>query len=197
VLGSIANYLARLGWRGNESWGREVAVPGNFDTRLAGLESRRPLADWMRMGVRSVGAPLTGREAAEASLLLPDGLGGRAYPRDRFGDTAGPWVAVPGHDPAGLDVLDASERLERSRCVRGERGEARAVRTGGDGVGGERVPDEECVARRDMEGRASGGMPGRQDHPWAAGDVECGAVAERGHLTDMSRPQPPANEREP
>jgi len=78
VLGSIANYLARLGWRGSESWGREVAVPGNLDTRVAGLESRRPLAEWMRMGVRSVGTPLTGREAAEASLLLPDGLGGRA-----------------------------------------------------------------------------------------------------------------------
>src|SRR5438874_2378660 len=78
VLGSIATYLARLVWRGNESWGREVAVPSNFDTRLAGLESRRPLGDWMRMGVRSVGAPLTGREAADASLLLPDGPGGRA-----------------------------------------------------------------------------------------------------------------------
>jgi membrane-bound lytic murein transglycosylase B len=78
VFGSIANYLARLGWHGSESWGREVAVPGNFDARLAGLESRRPLGDWMRMGVRSVGAPLTGREAAEASLLLPDGPGGRA-----------------------------------------------------------------------------------------------------------------------
>jgi len=78
VLGSIANYLARLGWRGNESWGRGVAVPGNFDSRLTGLDSRRPLVEWIRMGVRSVGAPLTGREAAEASLLLPDGLGGRA-----------------------------------------------------------------------------------------------------------------------
>jgi len=78
VLGSIANYLARLGWRGSESWGREVAVPGNFDSRLTGLESRRPLGDWMRIGVRSIGAPLTGREAGEASLLLPDGPGGRA-----------------------------------------------------------------------------------------------------------------------
>ena len=78
VLGSIANYLARLGWRGNESWGREVAMPGNFDTRLVGLDNRRPLAEWIRMGVRPVGAPLTGREAAEASLLQPDGPGGRA-----------------------------------------------------------------------------------------------------------------------
>jgi membrane-bound lytic murein transglycosylase B len=78
VLGSIANYLARLGWHGNESWGREVSVPGNFDTRLVGLDNRRPIAEWSRLGVRSIGAPLTGREAAEASLLLPDGLGGRA-----------------------------------------------------------------------------------------------------------------------
>jgi membrane-bound lytic murein transglycosylase B len=78
VLGSIANYLARLGWRGNESWGREVAVPSNFDTRYSGLENRRPIVDWMRLGVRSFGAPLTGREAVQASLLLPDGLGGRA-----------------------------------------------------------------------------------------------------------------------
>ena len=53
-------------------------MPGNFDSRLTGLDSRRPLVEWIRMGVRSVGAPLTGREAAEASLLLPDGLGGRA-----------------------------------------------------------------------------------------------------------------------
>jgi membrane-bound lytic murein transglycosylase B len=76
VLGSIANYLSRLGWRGNESWGREVAVPGNFDTRLAGLDTRRPIAEWNRLGVRPVGAaPFTGREAA-ASLVLPDGLGG-------------------------------------------------------------------------------------------------------------------------
>src|SRR5215212_9270261 len=55
VLGSIANYLARLGWRGNESWGREVVVPSNFDTRLVGLDNRRPVAEWLRMGVRPVG----------------------------------------------------------------------------------------------------------------------------------------------
>src|SRR5437867_8363222 len=78
VLGSIANYLSRLGWRGNESWGREVAVPGNFDTRLAGLDNRRPSAEWSRLGVRPVGAaPLSGREP-DGSVLLPDGLGGRA-----------------------------------------------------------------------------------------------------------------------
>src|SRR5947209_2626233 len=78
VLGSIANYVSRLGWRGDESWGRMVAVPGDFDTRLAGLDSRRPTAEWSRLGVRPVGnAGFTGREP-EASLVLPDGAGGTA-----------------------------------------------------------------------------------------------------------------------
>ena len=76
VLASIANYISRLGWRGNEGWGREVVVPASFDTRLAGLDSRRSIADWSRLGVRPAGAaPFTGREPP-ASLVLPDGIGG-------------------------------------------------------------------------------------------------------------------------
>jgi membrane-bound lytic murein transglycosylase B len=78
VLGSIGHFVSRLGWRGNESWGREVVVPANFDGRLAGLDSRRPMAEWAQLGVRpSAGAPFTGREPA-ASLVLPDGAGGTA-----------------------------------------------------------------------------------------------------------------------
>jgi membrane-bound lytic murein transglycosylase B len=76
VLGSIANYIAQLGWRGNESWGRSVVVPADFDTRLSGLDIRRPTADWSRMGVRPADAsPLPG---VEASLVIPDGGGGPA-----------------------------------------------------------------------------------------------------------------------
>ena len=78
VLGSIANYVSRLGWRGEESWGREVAVPSNFDSGLAGLDNRRSTVEWNRLGVRPVsGAAFTGREPT-ASLVLPDGLGGTA-----------------------------------------------------------------------------------------------------------------------
>jgi membrane-bound lytic murein transglycosylase B len=75
TLGSIANYLSRLGWHGSEGWGRQVVVPGNFDTRLAGLETRRPTAEWSRLGVRPVGNQFTGREP-DSSIVLPDGLGG-------------------------------------------------------------------------------------------------------------------------
>ena len=79
VLASIANYLARLGWHGGESWGREVLLPAGFDTRLAGLESRRTTGEWSRLGVRSMDrGPLAVREW-EASLVMPDGAGGPAF----------------------------------------------------------------------------------------------------------------------
>jgi membrane-bound lytic murein transglycosylase B len=79
VLASIANYLARLGWHGGEGWGREVMLPAGFDARLTGLEARKPAGEWSRLGVRGAdGGPLAAREW-EASLVMPDGEGGRVF----------------------------------------------------------------------------------------------------------------------
>ena len=51
-------------------------VPANFDTRLTGLEIRRPTADWSRMGVRPADtSPLPG---GDSSLVMPDGNTGPA-----------------------------------------------------------------------------------------------------------------------
>src|ERR1700740_2096650 len=62
VLASIANFIAHLGWRGGEGWGREVMLPAGFDTRLGGLDERRATGDWSRLGGRSIDAgPLSGR----------------------------------------------------------------------------------------------------------------------------------------
>jgi membrane-bound lytic murein transglycosylase B len=77
VLASIANYIARLGWRGDQGWGAEVALPRNFDTRYTGLDIRRPVGEWDRLGIRPLSAPLARRDI-EASLVLPDGAGGPA-----------------------------------------------------------------------------------------------------------------------
>jgi membrane-bound lytic murein transglycosylase B len=78
VLGSIANYIGQLGWRGDEGWGRAVSVPPNFDARSTGLDVRRPVSEWGRLGVRPLNAaPLAGREML-ASVVLPDGAGGPA-----------------------------------------------------------------------------------------------------------------------
>jgi len=78
VLGSIANFLAHLGWRDGESWGRQVLVPAGFDPRWTGLEQRRPTAEWSRMGVRGVDAGPLAVGEDEASLVMPDGVGGPA-----------------------------------------------------------------------------------------------------------------------
>jgi membrane-bound lytic murein transglycosylase B len=71
VLGSIANYLARSGWRDGHTWGQPVSVPPG--TIAPGREAKRPLSDWARAGVR----PLSGRWAAQldtpAGLVAPDG----------------------------------------------------------------------------------------------------------------------------
>lgn len=76
VLGSIANYIGQLGWRGDQGWGRSVTVPPNFDMRTIGLDIRRPTSDWSRLGVRPTDSAAL--PATEASLVMPDGSGGPA-----------------------------------------------------------------------------------------------------------------------
>jgi membrane-bound lytic murein transglycosylase B len=79
VFASIANFVTHLGWRAGESWGWEVALPGGFDTRYAGLETRQPLDVWRRLGVRDMDGRTLPEEGGEASLVMPDGVGGAAY----------------------------------------------------------------------------------------------------------------------
>ena len=79
VLASIANFIAQLGWRGGEGWGREVQLPPGFDTSAAGLESRRSNREWGQLGVRALDARPLPAPQREASLVLPDGPGGPAF----------------------------------------------------------------------------------------------------------------------
>lgn len=94
VFASIANYLARNGWRADETWGRAVSLPEGFAARLDGLvvandrgcprrtacaTATRPIAVWDSLGVRRAnGADLPKADIAGA-LVFPDGPGGRAF----------------------------------------------------------------------------------------------------------------------
>jgi membrane-bound lytic murein transglycosylase B len=79
VLGSIANYLARSGWRGGEPWGQPVMLPANFNATATGRDDRRPVGEWARQGVRSAdGRPLA-RADTPAAVILPDGPAGEAF----------------------------------------------------------------------------------------------------------------------
>ena len=85
VFASAANYLARVGWRDDMAWGREVKLPATGSASPANAmqfhdkKTKKPLPEWARLGVVSVdGAPLPTR-ALKARLVLPDGAEGRAY----------------------------------------------------------------------------------------------------------------------
>ena len=78
VLGSIANFLAHLGWRDGESWGRRVQLPAGFDIRSSGLDVRRSTGEWSRMGVRAIDSRPLEVSGIEASLVMPDGADGPA-----------------------------------------------------------------------------------------------------------------------
>jgi membrane-bound lytic murein transglycosylase B len=79
VLGSIANYLARMGWRYGEPWGQPVSIPAGFDATLAGRENQRPLGEWIRLGVRRDDGSAFSRTDVPGALVLPDGPGGEAF----------------------------------------------------------------------------------------------------------------------
>ncbi len=71
ALGSIANYLARSGWREGEVWGFEVLLPSSFDRSLADHRQMRAMAEWSRMGVaRASGGGLPG-SPGEWAIVIP------------------------------------------------------------------------------------------------------------------------------
>ncbi len=79
VFASAANYLARSGWRGDQTWGRAVRLPAGFDPALAGRAVQKRLSEWQRLGVRRAdGGDLPTRDLL-ASVVLPGGPGGPAY----------------------------------------------------------------------------------------------------------------------
>ncbi|WP_420427949.1 lytic murein transglycosylase [Algiphilus sp.] len=78
VMASTAHYLERAGWIEGEPWGVEVHLPEGFDYTLSGRDQRRPVAAWVRMGVRPVqGDALP--ELSRAAILLPAGAEGPAF----------------------------------------------------------------------------------------------------------------------
>jgi membrane-bound lytic murein transglycosylase B len=79
VFASIANYLAKSGWLDDQTWGRAVRLPSDFDMALVGLEAKRRIAAWQALGVRRQdGRDLPTRDLP-ASIVQPDGKGTQAY----------------------------------------------------------------------------------------------------------------------
>ena len=79
ALASTANYLQSSGWQHGQPWGFEVKLAEGFDYALADGTSRKPVSEWLKLGVRPAGGMPAGSEAASAALLLPAGYRGPAF----------------------------------------------------------------------------------------------------------------------
>jgi membrane-bound lytic murein transglycosylase B len=80
ALLSGGKYLAAAGWVKGEPWGLEVVLPQGFDRSLIGLETRKQVSEWASLGIQSEDKSDQKEWASiQASLVQPDGPGGRAF----------------------------------------------------------------------------------------------------------------------
>ena len=79
ALASAANYLKQARWKYDQTWGRRVKLPEEFDTSLSSLDTRLPLPRWQVLGVRRSNGQALPQSNMKASLLIPDGKAGPAY----------------------------------------------------------------------------------------------------------------------
>jgi lytic murein transglycosylase len=74
VLASVANFMARKGWRGGLPWGLEVRLPPGLDLGV----HTRDFRDWTQSGVRAADGSALPR-SGEGRLFLPAGIEGPAF----------------------------------------------------------------------------------------------------------------------
>ncbi|NNA68340.1 lytic murein transglycosylase [Pseudomonas gessardii] len=82
ALASTAHYLQSSGWQKGQPWGFEVQqLPENFDYALADGVGRKPVGEWLKLGLRvPAGASVPPNvETLSAALLLPAGHRGPAF----------------------------------------------------------------------------------------------------------------------
>ncbi len=79
VFASIASYLKAEGWARDLKWGREVHLTRPVPAELIGLEIKHDLAFWQKAGVRTLSKKHLPNQKVEASLIQPDGAGGRSF----------------------------------------------------------------------------------------------------------------------
>lgn len=79
VFSSAANFLSEVGWNEEETWGREVRLPADFDFEAIGLDTRRHIRDWQAIGVRRADGTDLPRADIEGSIVVPAGASGPTF----------------------------------------------------------------------------------------------------------------------
>ncbi|EFK07309.1 lytic murein transglycosylase [delta proteobacterium NaphS2] len=76
ALASAANYLSKSGWKPEQGWGGEVALPVGFDAEISD-KIVKPLKEWRAMGLSGKG--VEGDPDCLAHLVKPDHNSGRVF----------------------------------------------------------------------------------------------------------------------
>ena len=79
ALESAANFMASSGWQRGIIWGRQVRLPDAFDTGLEGLETRKSLAAWQSLGVRTIAGNDLPSVDIDGSVILPSAAAEPAF----------------------------------------------------------------------------------------------------------------------
>ena len=81
ALASTAHYLQSSGWQRGQPWGFEVELDEGFDYSLADGTIRKPVSEWIGLGVSTyAGMPIPPADRQlSASVLLPAGHRGPAF----------------------------------------------------------------------------------------------------------------------
>ena len=79
AFASAANYLAKSGWRDDETWGRRIKLPKGFDASLADLKTVKKISEWQAMGVRRADGTDLPKRDLKASIVMADEKAGPAF----------------------------------------------------------------------------------------------------------------------
>ena len=80
IFASIANYLSKSGWQGDQTWGRPVNIPDKFSQKLLGRKIKKGLNQWHELGVRKLSGKDLPKRNLLSSIIRPEkGMVGPAF----------------------------------------------------------------------------------------------------------------------
>ena len=80
IFASIANYLSKSGWKGDQNWGRPVLIPATLPKNLLGKKIKKEIQHWSKLGVKRANGMELPIAKMSASIIKPEKGGiGPAY----------------------------------------------------------------------------------------------------------------------
>ena len=79
ALASTANYLRASKWQINAPVVIEVKLPVDFNFKHTGLKHARPMAQWVKMGIKDVNGGSLKSSAKSGAVIVPAGANGPAF----------------------------------------------------------------------------------------------------------------------